>query len=372
MAGYSYVYAPVLNFIETALRYQDTVTKDSTVNTAVKFFTKENIRENHEKLNEIANSFGEQYVKERRSQVSRETLTSDMYDTVKLLSSLPVFKTRFTIWKLSEVPKIPQDTFTTLCVKVNECTDKIDSVMEQCKSILPSQSDWPHLPQPKKSLHRVFISNVPASEIDSCSKQKQFVERHASDGGIDHIQQTKSGLIAYMSSPKSAATLTNSLKSSSDIGASFREEKFFAIAKFVPIATTENDILSVNSKLVNAKRYGLSETIKLTFSDAESRNAAVKCGLFIDYTHIKVLPFRQIPKRCFKCQSFDHLAKDCTNSMRCSRCAGPHENSRESSCHSQIVKCALCPETNNSHPSFSLQCPAVRQAIQKAYPQTQK
>lgn len=248
----------------------------------------------------------------------------------------------------------------------------IDSVMEQYKSILPSQNDWPRLPQPEKSLHRVFISNVPTSEIDSCSKQKQFVKRHASDGGIDHIQQTKSGLVAYMNSPKSAATLANSLKSSPDISASFREEKFFAIAKFVPLATTDDDILSVNSKLVSAKRYGQSETIKLTFSDADSRNAAVKYGLFIDYTHIKVLPFRQIPKRCFKCQSFDHLAKDCTNSMRCSRCAGPHENSRESSCDSQTVKCALCPDTNNSHPSFSLQCPAVRRAMQKVSPQTRK
>lgn len=372
MADYSYVYAPVLNFIETALRYQDSVTKDAAVITAVKFFTREILRENHEKLNEIADSFGEQYVKERRSQASRETLASDMYDTVKLLSSVTEFKTRFTIWKLSEVPKIPQDTFTTLCVKVNEYTDKIDSVMEQCKSVLPSQSVWPPLPQPAKALHRVFITNVPTTEIDSCSKQKLFIERHDSDGGIDHIQQTKSGLVAYMKSPKSAASLANSLKSFPDISASFREEKFFAIAKFVPLATTEDDVVSVNPKLVSAKRFGQSETVKLTFSDADSRNAAIKCGLFIGYTHIKVLPFRQIPKRCFKCQSFDHLAKDCTSTMRCSRCAGSHENSRESSCRSQTVKCALCPEPNNGHPSFSLQCPAVRRAIQKAYPQTRK
>lgn len=153
MADYSYVYAPVLNFIETALRYQDSVTKDAAVITAVKFFTREILRENHEKLNEIADSFGEQYVKERRSQASRETLASDMYDTVKLLSSVTEFKTRFTIWKLSEVPKIPQDTFTTLCVKVNECTDKIDSVMEQCKSVLPSQGVWP----PSHSLRKLYI-----------------------------------------------------------------------------------------------------------------------------------------------------------------------------------------------------------------------
>ena len=167
--------------------------------------------------------------------------------------------------------------------------------------------------------HWVLISNVPTSEIDFCSKQKEFVKRHASDGGIDYIQQTKSGLIACMNSPKSAATFSDSLKSSPDISASFREEKLFTIAKFVPIATTDDDILSVNSKLVSAKRYGQSETIKLTFSDTDSRNAKVKYGLFVDYAHIKVTPFRQIHKRFFRWQSVDHLAKDCTNSMRCSR-----------------------------------------------------
>ena len=67
------------------------------MNTAVKFFTRDAIRENHEKMNEISDSSGELYVRKRRSQGSREILASDMYDAVKLLSSLPEFKTHFTI-----------------------------------------------------------------------------------------------------------------------------------------------------------------------------------------------------------------------------------------------------------------------------------
>ena len=76
-----------------------------------------------------------------------------------------------------------------------------------------------------KSLHQVYITEVPTTEIDSCSKQRHFAERHNSDGDIGHIRQTKSDLVAYRNISKSAAKTANSLKTSPDINDSFLEEK---------------------------------------------------------------------------------------------------------------------------------------------------
>ena len=82
---------------------------------AVEFLMRVAIRKNCKEKNKIAESFGEQYVKKKPNKVTSETLASDVYNILKLLSSHTEFKKHFTIWKLLEVPSIPQDTFTSLC-----------------------------------------------------------------------------------------------------------------------------------------------------------------------------------------------------------------------------------------------------------------
>ena len=100
MAIYRYIYSPVLNSMKTFLRHQD-ITKDSLINTGVKFFTREQIREAHEELNNIANTCNENLSKEKRSQIGHYVLFSDMCDLMNTLLNKSEFKISFTIWKIS-------------------------------------------------------------------------------------------------------------------------------------------------------------------------------------------------------------------------------------------------------------------------------
>ena len=80
----------------------------------------------------------------------------------------------------------------------------------------------------------------------SCAKQKYFFDKPSNNGNIFRVEQTKTGLIAFMDKPKVAQALSDSLSIKSEVKVSFRLEKYLAIAKFVPFDTSEADITSSN------------------------------------------------------------------------------------------------------------------------------
>ena len=260
MVNYWYIYSPVLNFVETCLRHQD-ITKDSVISTGVKFYTREQIREAHDELNNIVDAYDENLLKDRRSQIGRDVLFSDMYDTVKTLRNNSEFNVRFTIWKISEIPRIPQDVITSMTVRVNECVEKLVTMIDQCKAALPQPSDWPPLPAPEKPLNRVFISGLAPEKTESCSNQKRFIEEFITPEHVQKIQQTKSGLVAYIKTDSAAQALSDSLSKISDIKVKYQKEKFMAVAKFVPLGTTPEEIIAGNPNVTEAKRYGTSQTV---------------------------------------------------------------------------------------------------------------
>ena len=69
---------------------------------------------------------------------------------------------------------------------------------------------------------------------------------------------------------------------------------------------------------------------------------------------VRVYPYVPTPFRCYKCQSVDgHMAKNCTQSTKCSRCAGNHPYKE---CRSPNEKCANC---SGKHNALSKECPAL-------------
>jgi uncharacterized membrane protein len=90
------------------------------------------ISDNHARINEIAKQFNLNLVRTRRAQITREILASDIYKILKALVSTTDFKFHFTVWKVSEVPRIPQDVITSLSLKVNEFKDQMRSLINQC------------------------------------------------------------------------------------------------------------------------------------------------------------------------------------------------------------------------------------------------
>ena len=59
---------------------------------------------------------------------------------------------------------------------------------------------------------------------------------------------------------------------------------------------------------------------------------------------------RDIPTRCFKCQKFGHIAKNCFNILTCPLCS---KNHHKFECTETILKCANC---DLSHAAYSKEC----------------
>lgn len=73
-------------------------------------------------------------------------------------------------------------------------------------------------------------------------------------------------------------------------------------------------------------------------------------------------------KRCFKCCGFAHIAKDCKQKQRCSKCAGNHKYSE---CKSNDICCINCrianekwkSKLNTNHHSWSKECSVIKRKM---------
>ncbi|KAF5989549.1 reverse transcriptase [Fusarium bulbicola] len=61
---------------------------------------------------------------------------------------------------------------------------------------------------------------------------------------------------------------------------------------------------------------------------------------------------KYVPKQCFNCQDFGHMAKQCPNKVRCGRCLKAHKTS-ECKAKEDKYKCFFC---GGAHPSYWLRC----------------
>lgn len=79
-------------------------------------------------------------------------------------------------------------------------------------------------------------------------------------------------------------------------------------------------------------------------------------GLFFKYKHYMVIPSNPpppVPKPCAKCSSFDHITEKCKNPTKCSKCNGPHTDTK---CTSPLLpKCRSCG--SEEHQAWSYKCP---------------
>ena len=66
--------------------------------------------------------------------------------------------------------------------------------------------------------------------------------------------------------------------------------------------------------------------------------------------------------QCYKCQGFNHIAKDCKNAQKCLRCAGAHKSIEcpDKNKDSLKLKCSNC---NGEHVASSKECPKFKEQI---------
>ena len=62
---------------------------------------------------------------------------------------------------------------------------------------------------------------------------------------------------------------------------------------------------------------------KISFKDKTDKEKFLIAGFFLDKFYIPVEEFLEIrqPIRCFNCNSYDHMAKNCTKDICCPKCA---------------------------------------------------
>ena len=101
----------------------------------------------------------------------------------------------------------------------------------------------------------------------------------------------------------------------------------------------------------------------LTFVDPESANRAISNGTTICNRRCRTERVRREPLRCLKCQGWNHMARDCTETKdKCSNCA---ENHRSEECGQlkSLTRCVSCQTSN--HASWSRECPTFLRKVEE-------
>ncbi|CAH1107694.1 unnamed protein product [Psylliodes chrysocephalus] len=108
----------------------------------------------------------------------------------------------------------------------------------------------------------------------------------------------------------------------------------------------------ITSKAINKPTY----MIIIISGCLQSTEKILNEGVFYKHKHFPVypsLPPAPIPQPCSRCQQFTHTRENCTTSIKCSKCNGPHHFSK---CNTQLPqKCVGCGAED--HSAWSLKCP---------------
>lgn len=136
----------------------------------------------------------------------------------------------------------------------------------------------------------------------------------------------------------------------------------------------QNDFLDENAKLevvkINQKKVGkYVDYMAILETDSSSFSKIMeKQQLNVGWDRCKVYEHVQV-HRCFKCNGFNHNAKDCTKNQCCGKCASDHETKE---CKSSEFKCINCISAVQSlkmnidveHTSFSKDCAVLNKMME--------
>ena len=129
------------------------------------------------------------------------------------------------------------------------------------------------------------------------------------------------------------------------------------IAHGVDLDFSEDDLkddLSCESgvKITDVKRLGNTKSIVITFGGTQ-----LPSHVFFGYLRYSVKLFIPNPIRCFKCQRYGHIAKNCRSVVRCGKC-GQNHDIKECSAEKQ-EKCCNC---QGDHKASSRDCAFYKEA----------
>lgn len=161
------------------------------------------------------------------------------------------------------------------------------------------------------------------------------------------------------------------------LGAAVKERAYAVLVKFVPTTfdhenqkdmeelreandLEKGNLISIRPiKPVNRRSVGQASAHYIaSFSSATTANRAIFNGLVIHNEERKVEKLKSEPLRCLKCQTYGHLAKDCSEKDdRCATCAQTgHRSAACTVTQASERRCVTCDQ--KGHASWERTCPA--------------
>ena len=123
---------------------------------------------------------------------------------------------------------------------------------------------------------------------------------------------------------------------------------------------------NVKINKVQRLKYNGQPTRKVViqFENEQDMKIALYSGIYFGGIRIRCESYRTTPQvtQCYKCQGFNHIAKDCKNAQKCLRCAGAHKSIEcpDKNKDSLKLKCSNC---NGEHVASSKECPKFKEQI---------
>ena len=123
---------------------------------------------------------------------------------------------------------------------------------------------------------------------------------------------------------------------------------------------------NVKINKVQRLKYNGQPTRKVViqFENEQDMKIALYSGIYFGRIRIRCESYRTAPQvtQCYKCQGFNHIAKDCKNAQKYLRCAGAHKSIEcpDKNKDSLKLKCSNC---NGEHVASSKECPKFKEQI---------
>ena len=247
---------------------------------------------------------------------------------------------------------------------------KIDSTPDESKSDGDSENEDGPLNITSATVDNrnkiIIIDDIPDSSayIDSRKILKE-INIHCPLFQIEYAYRlTKGGVAIHLHSEEERDRFFDSLPAEAFSGGSkkkLNEQKWYQI--FVKNVDRNIDLSEIKKKfddenipvhsinrIVNFRFGKPTKVLKLETDLKSCEKLAAKSFVVINNVHCPVEKRKFEPVvRCFGCQAFGHIRKNCKSQIRCERCAGPHINNN---CEND-EKCVNC---NSCHSASSKLC----------------
>ena len=150
------------------------------------------------------------------------------------------------------------------------------------------------------------------------------------------------------------------------------EKRHRVVAIGVHQTISEDDIKSElaksNIKIIQVQRLKFNgqptRKVVVEFDNEQDMKIALFNGIYFGRIRVRCESYRATPPvtQCYKCQGFNHIAKDCKNDQKCVRCAGAHKSTDcpDKNKETLKIKCSNC---HGNHVASFRECQKFKDQI---------